>query len=99
MLRLNLGMASPLADWDARRMGCDAYLLGSMIVWMFTRTGMTPLLLMNLHKDLSPKCWTGSYEEVLPYLHAAFEDTMDYVEPEIPEGFREELIEHNSSAM
>ena len=87
-----LRYGEPPAGWDARRMGCDAYLLGSMIVWMFTMTGMTPLLLMDLHEELLPECWTGSYEEVLPYLRAAFEDAMDYVEPEIPEGFREDFM-------
>ena len=34
-----LRYGEPPVDWDARRMGCDAYLLGSMIVWIVYEDG------------------------------------------------------------
>lgn len=53
-------------------MACDAYLLGSMISFLFTTVSMTPLILMRLESRLDWREWRGSYEEVLPYLRAAF---------------------------
>ena len=59
-------------DWNARRFGCDAYLLGSMIVFMFTGLNATSLLLSKMAPDHHPRKWTGTYREVLPYLQDAF---------------------------
>jgi hypothetical protein len=43
-----------LPDWKARRLGCDLYLLGSMIVYLFTGHGMTPLLVRHLSLSTPP---------------------------------------------
>jgi serine/threonine protein kinase len=59
-------------DWSNRRLGCDAYLLGSMIVFMFTGLNASSLLLSNMATDHHPKNWNGTYPEVLPYLKDAF---------------------------
>lgn len=59
-------------DWSKRRLGCDAYLLGSMIVFMFTGLNFTGLLLSKMAAEHHPKKWIGSYREVLPYLQDAF---------------------------
>ncbi len=59
-------------DWAKRRLGCDAYLLGSMIVFMFTGLSFTGLLLSKMSAEHHPRNWTGSYKEVLPYLQDAF---------------------------
>ena len=32
-------------EWNARRIGCDVYHLGSMVVFFVTREAMTPLMM------------------------------------------------------
>lgn len=62
-----------LPDWNQRRLGCDAYLLGSMVVFFFGRCSMTALILEKLDTCFRPDTWQGSYAEVLAYVREAFE--------------------------
>ncbi len=62
-------------DWTARRIGCDQYLLGSLICSFFLGSAMTPLVQDAMHPDHRARVWGGSYADVLPYLHNA----TDYV--------------------
>lgn len=64
------GFTSP--EWPLRRMGCDVYLLGSMVVWFFTGLGSTALLVDALEPSLRPDAWRGNYAGVLPYVRQAF---------------------------
>lgn len=59
-------------DWSNRRLGCDAYLLGSMVVFMFTGLNATSLLLKQMRPEHHPSKWKGPYAEILPYLRDAF---------------------------
>jgi serine/threonine protein kinase len=80
------------ADWTARRFGCDAYLLGSMIVFMFTGLSSTSLLLSKTASAHHPKVWKGTYKEVTPYLKDAFGEALGSFEKCLPdEPFRTEL--------
>jgi len=74
----DLGYAPPellygyvLPDWAARRFGCDAYLLGSLIVFFFCRVSMTAGLIAHVDPAHHPKRWGDGFEAVLPYLRAA----------------------------
>lgn len=80
-------------SWEARRLGCDAYLLGSMIASLFTTVAMTPLVMMGLEPRFHWRQWPGSYEEVLPYVRAAFSDAVTYVAEEFPPDFNSDLTE------
>lgn len=80
------------ASWDGKRIGCDLYLLGSMIASMYTGVAMTPLMLMGLDQRFHWSKWGGSFEEALPYLRAAFEEAIGYVSDEVPLAFRADLI-------
>ncbi len=88
-----LRYGAPPADWGPRSMGCDVYHLGSMIVWMFTMTAMTQILLMSLSQDMHPEAWESTYDEVLPYLRSEYEDILEYLYPEFPEGFQDDLTD------
>lgn len=59
-------------EWSNRRLGCDAYHLGSMIVFMFTGLNATSLLFSKMHPSHLPGIWTGTYTEVLPYARESF---------------------------
>ena len=59
-------------DWNKRRLGCDAYLLGSMVVFFFTELSATSVLMSEMHADHHWLNWRGSFDEVLPYIRDAF---------------------------
>jgi serine/threonine protein kinase len=61
-----------ISDEYDRRFGADFYLVGSMILFLFTGARATQLLLSELAPQHHPKNWHGTYEEVLPYLLHAF---------------------------
>ena len=79
-------------NWTIRRFGCDSYLLGSMIVFMFTGLSMSSLLLSEMAPDMHPNKWRGTYEEVLPYVRDGFGLAINKFERCIDGGpFRNEL--------
>jgi len=79
-------------DWGRRRFGCDAYLLGSMVVFFFTRASMTALLLNHMDESHHPSDWPGSFPEVLPYLRHSFAQALPLLESELSAGLREPLM-------
>lgn len=70
-------------DWESRRFGCDAYHLGSMVVFLFLNHGTTPLILQRLrpeHRPFTPSSavyWGGTYTEALPYVRDAFDKVIE----------------------
>lgn len=74
-------------DWTRRRFGYDAYHLGSMVVYFFTGLSMTQLLMMHLKPAHRPRVlgglWTGSFDEVLPYVRRSFGIVLDKFSQEV----------------
>ena len=79
-------------DWNRRRFGCDAYLMGSMIVFFFTGAGTTPLIRTGLREGHSWEHWAATYEEVLPYIRDAFGQVIDVLKENVHESVRAELV-------
>jgi serine/threonine protein kinase len=79
-------------EWNAR-LARDAYLLGSMVVFFFTHTSMTALLAAHLDPALRWGKWTGSFDDVLPFVNAAFETALDSISRQLPEGFQDDILE------
>jgi serine/threonine protein kinase len=63
-------------DWNNRRLGCDVFLLGGMVVFLLARGNITAMMLQELDPSLRPRAWQGTYADVLTYLRAAFERAM-----------------------
>ncbi len=80
-------------DWRLRRLGCDAYLLGSMAVFFFLGVGVTPLLRMELREPFVWGNWGGTYNEVLPYLNDAFQRVLAIYSKSLPASLRNDLTE------
>lgn len=59
-------------DWRSRRLGCDMYLFGSLVVFFCAGFSMTHLIHNRLNAEHRWTNWTGSYSEVLPYLQHVF---------------------------
>lgn len=79
-------------DWNRRRLACDAYLLGSMVIFFLTGVGSTACLLSKLTDPLQrPQFWGGTYADILPYLRDAFSLVCTEVYPQIHQPVREGL--------
>lgn len=81
------------SEWPVRRFGCDAYLLGSMMLFLVTGMSASGLLVSNLHEDYRPFRWAGTFEEVLPYLREAFGQLLESFEAAVPTDFQTDLSE------
>lgn len=73
-------------DWTRRRIGCDAYLLGSMVVFLFTGLSTTSMLMNELHESHRWQSWAGSFDEVLPYIRDAFGVVLEIFARHVTEG-------------
>jgi hypothetical protein len=78
-------------DWNCRRLGCDAYLLGSLVVFFFMNVSMTSAVLSELHPSHHYKNWSGTFLDVLPYLRDAFGKVIDRFEKHINPPLQAEL--------
>lgn len=83
-------------EWNLRRLGCDAYQLGSLVVFFFTGISMTALWARELHPSHFPGRWNGTFEDVLPYLRQAFGQAMLRLQQEIGDKLGEILPEIQS---
>lgn len=79
-------------DWNQRRFACDAYLLGSMVVFFFLGQGLTSLIQAELPAAQRILVWPGPYEAVLPHVRDAFDRVMEELEEEVPEAIRQDLV-------
>jgi serine/threonine protein kinase len=83
-------------DDTIRRIGCDLYLLGSMVAFYFTDMSMTALIKANLSDTL---CWTdhenyGKYQSIKAYVINAFEQALEDIGRKINDDFlRDKIIE------
>ncbi len=84
-------------NWYVRRHGCDLYLLGSMVVYFFAGTAMTPELMNVTPVSHRPRTWsgdwTGTYMEVLPVIKKSFGTVIERLRPAIDPEFRDEILE------
>ena len=78
-------------DWATRRIGCDIYLLGSIIMFFFSKISMTHLLMSRLNEEHRPEAWEGSYRDVLPYLQHVFPEIIREIQANIPEEYGDEV--------
>lgn len=79
-------------DWRKRRLGCDLYLLGSMVVFVFTGVSMTALLAEKLDPNHIWHKWGDSYAKVRPYVRDAFDLALETLERHVPTALREDVM-------
>ncbi len=87
---LRYGYIDP--DFNQRRFGCDTFLLGNIVLFAFTRLTMSAVLFSFISPDHLRPTWTGSYNEVMPYLQGAFNQALDSIEDSIPSEVRSDII-------
>ena len=74
------------------RKSSDLYLLGSMAYFFVTGEALTPILRARLRPEHSETNWSGSFEDVLPYLRAALASSIIYFDNELPVDNTGELL-------
>lgn len=73
------------------KVGSDAYLLGSLIAFLFANVGALPITLIRLPEPYTPTRWAGTYQDALPYLiRAHTEATAEFIAG-LPEQLKTEL--------
>lgn len=79
-------------DFKQRRFVADAFLLGNIILFAFTRLTMPGVIYSHLAPEHHPGTWKGTFQEALPYLQSAFSDALESIANDIPEQVRDEII-------
>ena len=80
-------------DWKIRRLACDMYLLGSLIVFFYTGVSITHLLFKRLDKRYHHSNWGDYYGAVLPYLQQVFSQIVRDLRQNIPDAVEDEIID------
>lgn len=81
------------------RRSADLYLLGSMIMFAFTGTPMTPSIVAELRSEHRPfflghvDGWRGFFNDVLPYVVDAWSTVIDKLEEQLQHDFPSHLHE------
>jgi len=79
-------------EWTIRRQGCDLWQLGSMVVFLFTGLTMNSLIVKEIPDTMRPQVWTGTFENVLPYVTDGFGRVLDILGEHVDEdNLRKEL--------
>jgi serine/threonine protein kinase len=81
-------------DWTVRCQACDVYLLGSLILFIFTRTQTTAEIIRRLPPALRPGIFRDAYSRVLPYVANAFDEVSDAFGEQLEGQRSSELVEH-----
>jgi serine/threonine protein kinase len=81
------------SDERRRRRCVDAYLLGSLVTFMFTGIGTSAGTLSYLASEFHPACWRESYPQVLPYIREAYNQHMEDFAAALTTGLRPKVLE------
>lgn len=81
-------------NWQTRRIACDLYLYGNLVVFFFSNgASMTGLIHQHLNPSHTWAQWPHDYRTVLPYIYDAFEKAIETVARDIPAEIRSPLVE------
>jgi serine/threonine protein kinase len=78
-------------DWGCRRLGCDIYLFGSMIVFMFVGVQVTAGWTHYLDPAHRWQLCAGRYRMALPYVRDAFGKAVEDIRKMIPAAIQDQL--------
>lgn len=80
------------SEWATRRLGCDLYHLGSMIVFLFANVSMTALIATELPSEFHFTNYRGFYKDVLPFVRDAMDRALERVAESIPEPYQVDVL-------
>lgn len=80
-------------EWNERRLSTDLYLLGSLIVFMFTNVSMTTQIAGNLLPQHHWEAWPGTYTDALPYVRDAWNAVLEDLAGVLDDDIRDEVVQ------
>jgi len=75
------------------RFGTDLFLLGSLIMYLFSRVYVSSAVIDRLEVQHRPGTFRDPYPDVIPYLENAFGAVLTEFAQSVPEPVRQELVE------
>jgi eukaryotic-like serine/threonine-protein kinase len=72
-------------DWVRRRLACDVYLLGSLVMYLFTGVSTSSALYRCLDQRFQPGYWQGRYVDLLSVLYESFGQVLEWFEQSVPD--------------
>ena len=79
-------------EWSTRRLATDLYLFGSLIFFMFTNVSLTAQMATQLQPEHHWADWTGTYEDVMPYVRKAWSEVMVEFSENLDKEYRDDLV-------
>ena len=81
-----------MPDVNAQRLATDLYLLGGVIVYLFTNLSLTTLISNQIAPQHHWEAWPDNFDNVTPYLREAWDAAMEEFATAVPSTIREELV-------
>lgn len=82
-----------LTEWQTRRLASDVYLMGSLVVFMFSNVSLTAQIGGHLKPEHHWEVWTGAYSDILAYVRDAWDATIEEFSGSVHEDcIRDELV-------
>jgi len=81
-----------MPDTNSQRVATDLYLLGGLIVYLFTNLSLTSLISNQLSPQHHWEAWPDNFENVKPYLREAWDAAIEDFASAVPEDIRDELV-------
>lgn len=82
------------SNWTDAREASDAYMLGSLVFFLFTETPLQPLLNQRIPHPMRPGVWIGAYAD--PLIHVLrsiqFNIITDTLAPQAPPSIRDSIV-------
>jgi len=79
-------------EWVDGRTAGDLYMLGVLACFLFAQVNLTQLQLNLLKPELKRPAWTGTFQDVLPFLIDVHAKALELVEDSFPEPYKVELV-------
>lgn len=80
-------------DWNTRRLGADLFMAGGIITYIITDSNFLSLLAANIPDVYKPKNFGGTFEDVIPHLVEAYNNTLAEIKDRIDASIRKDIIE------
>jgi eukaryotic-like serine/threonine-protein kinase len=80
-------------NFAARRIGCDMYMFGNLVAFMFAGVNITAAIAARLPQQFHWHNWGGSYRDVLEYVNHAFSDALNDLASDIDPDVRNEVLQ------
>jgi serine/threonine protein kinase len=80
-------------EWAQRRISSDVFQLGTLLTYTFTSVVLPSHVLGTIDQNYHPDNWGGTYADVMPFLQAHLVSTVNDISRDLPDPFREELMQ------